>query len=122
MDNNLKEKLDQLKKDYIDVIMIYLTTGVFSMNKGVTYIQAHTYTSNTTYRLVWNIGNRDVKTSPIALYGLYKDTLSDYGKNVAAPNIAVRVGKKIIDEFVLHWERYTILVYWLFKPFQFLVV
>jgi hypothetical protein len=70
---------------------------------------------------VWNIGNRDVKISPTALYDLYKETLTDYAKNVAAPNIAVRIGRKITDEFALHWERYTILAYWLFKPFQFLV-
>ena len=42
-DKQLEEGIENLKKNYIDAILTYLTTGVFSMPPGTTYIQAHTY-------------------------------------------------------------------------------
>lgn len=56
------------------------------------------------------------------MHSMYKNALAEYAKNVAAPRIKERAGRKFIEEFALHWERYSILVYWLLKPFQFLVV
>ena len=43
MDKELQEGITSLKTDYISVIMTYLTTGVFSMPQGKTYMQAHMY-------------------------------------------------------------------------------
>jgi len=42
MDKKLEEGLETLRQNYINTIMTYLTTGVFSMPQGVTYMQAHT--------------------------------------------------------------------------------
>jgi hypothetical protein len=41
MDKELQDGIATLKSDYINVIMTYLTTGVFSMPQGKTYMQAH---------------------------------------------------------------------------------
>ncbi len=41
-DAKMIEAINKLNHDYIDTIMTYLTTGVFSMPAGVTYMQAYT--------------------------------------------------------------------------------
>jgi len=72
--------------------------------------------------VVYGIGNKDMTNkSNTALYLLFKKTLSDYNTLVAKPKIMSKSGKDILNEFALHWHNYTILTYWLIKPFSYLV-
>ena len=42
-------------------------------------------------------------------------------RDLALAKISGKVGKDIIFEFSAQWSNFTILTYWLAKPFQFLV-
>ena len=131
VDKKLNEKIEELKNVYINSIMTYLITGEFSLPQGTTYMKAHTQDDSFIRLGLYGkseIGiSRPLQRRFMSFLLLHQRTIA--GKlmattvlrTVAVPKILGKTGKDIITEFSEHWNKYTMLSYWMVKAFLFLV-
>lgn len=105
----VEQGLHLIEVERVRPLLNYLKTGVFENNTNMTFMMA--------YSVVVQFG--DQQQHSYKLYCYYKKIISEYcEENISA--MSECSGDELLRRMAEHWEKLTMLVYWMQRVFQYL--